>query len=115
MELKLSCSSCKHAKIKLPWVVNDKNGKYLYTDSNNRSSENTIFICSLYPKEKEVHRKDICGHHKLHSTFRSEKIEYCPECNGETYSKDWYCSRCWCDRDDSELFEEGLINRAKKK
>lgn len=106
MELKVSCSSCKHAKRKPEFAVYDKNGKYLYTNSNNRSSENTIFICNLYHKEKEVYRKDVCAHWKLATFFSAERIEYCPECNGETYSKDWYCSRCWCDRDDSELFDD---------
>lgn len=105
MKLKVSCSSCKHATRKLPFSIYDVSGKFIYEDKNNRSSENTIFVCKLYPRERDVHRKDVCGHWKLATHFTGEKIEYCPECNGETYSRDWYCSRCWCDRDDSELFD----------
>lgn len=106
MELIVSSSSCKYATRKLPFSIYDKNGKFIYEDKNNRSSENTIFVCNLYPREKDVHRKDVCRHWKLATHFAGEKTEYCPECNGETYSKDWYCSRCWCDRDDSELFDD---------
>jgi len=108
MELKVSCSSCKYAKRKLPFSVYDNNGKFLYEDKNDRSSEDTIFVCSLYPRERDVHRKDICAHWKYDITKVNtiDNIEYCPECDADTYSREWYCSRCWCDRDDSELFDE---------
>jgi len=108
MELKISCSSCKYATLKPPFYVYNEKGEVIYENKNDRSSENTIFVCNLYPKERDVHRKHSCSHYKFDpqkvNTFNS--IDYCSECDADTYSKERFCSRCWCDRDDSELFNE---------
>ncbi len=83
-----SCSSCIHSK--------------LNRDGNNPYSEETIFVCLIDNTEHK--RNYTCKKWQLNKNIVG-KIDYCPTCGGDTYSKDWFCSVCWCDRDDSELFD----------
>jgi len=108
-EIKTSCSSCVKATLKSRFYTFDKKSNVTGENLNPNYGKYTVFICGI--NKKEVLRSDTCGNYKLNeSKFKGNKIEYCPECDSDTYSKDWYCSVCWCDRVDSELFEDEFGN-----
>jgi len=86
-KIKTSCSTCKFREGLPKWERNNGN-KYK---------------CSIERLSGHLTSHNGCEGWQLAKDIENE-LEYCQECNADTYPIEWFCSICGCDRLDSELF-----------